>query len=436
MDDRTLLELYLKKDPRAIEESLFAHGYIMRRVAMNMLAGEAEAEAAVNEALERAWESVPPAHPAHMDAYLLKLTRLVSIDRYMGGHGIKRGYNLFATVLDELGECRPAPSGMSLGGFDREAEALRAGECLSRFLKKLGGEARDIFLCRYFYADSLSEIARRVGLNENRVKSRLTSLRRKLKRFLEKEASMAWEADPETLARGLSHVDDIFVLAAHKGTKKARRLIPWGVAACLIAALAVSFPYLREVINTDLVLRGPDWNKEKDEIGDAEIAHKPKAEEIKGMDIPVTVGSSTLTLTAVTETSVTLTLVKTDDTPLYAAVYDRMGDALACTDPDYKVDGVTIRAGRIKVYANGASEPATELPTAPGTYTLVVDFTSIRNGTYPMEEYMGFLAYIGKDGAPVTVYLSLEIPEEETTAVGTEGESESVTEADSETEGA
>jgi hypothetical protein len=90
------------------------------------------------------------------------------------------------------------------------------------------------------------------------------------------------------------------------------------------------------------------------------------------------------------------------------------------------------------VDASGAhtAEPATELPTAPGTYTLVVDFTSIRNGTYPMEEYMGFLAYSGKDGAPVTVYLSLEIPEEETTAVGTEGESESVTEADSETEGA
>jgi hypothetical protein len=211
------------------------------------------------------------------------------------------------------------------------------------------------------------------------------------------------------------------------------------VAACLIGALAVSFPYLRQVINTDLILRGPDWNKEKDEIGDAEIAHKPKPEEIKGMGIPVTVGNTTLTLTGVTETTATLTLVKTDDTPLYAAVYDRMGDALACTDPDYKVDGVTIRAGRIKVYpadAADAAEPATELPAAPGTYTLVVDFTSIRNGTYPMEEYMGFLAYIGKDGAPVTVYLSLEIPEEETTAVGTEGESESVTEADSETEGA
>ena len=153
------------------------------------------------------------------------------------------------------------------------------------------------------------------------------------------------------------------------------------------------------------------------------------------MDTPVTLGNSTLTLTGVTETTVTLTLVKTDDTPLYAAVYDRMGDALACTDPNYKVDGVTIRAGRIKVYTDGASEPETLLPAAPGTYTLVVDFTSVRNGSYPMEEYMGFLAYIGKDGAPVTVYLSLEIPEEETTAgESAEGESESDTEAPTEGE--
>jgi hypothetical protein len=133
------------------------------------------------------------------------------------------------------------------------------------------------------------------------------------------------------------------------------------------------------------------------------------------MNVPVALGDSTLTVTDVTETTLTLTLVKTDNTPIYAAVYDRMGDALACTDPDYKVDGVTIRAGRIKVYSNGAADPATELPTVPGTYTLVVDFTAIRNGTYPMEEYMGFLAYIGKDGAPVTVYVSLAVSQADTT---------------------
>ena len=129
---------------------------------------------------------------------------------------------------------------------------------------------------------------------------------------------------------------------------------------------------------------------------------------------------STITLTAVTETSVTLTLVKTTSTPLYAAVYDRMGDALACTDPDYKVDGVTIRAGRIKVYADWATEPETVLPSEAGTYTVVVDFTSVRNGTYPMENYLGIFAYSGTDGAPETVYFSLVVPETED---GTTGES-------------
>jgi hypothetical protein len=212
---------------------------------------------------------------------------------------------------------------------------------------------------------------------------------------------------------GLGYVDDTLITAAHGTAKKARRLIPWASAACVIGILAVSFPYLRTVINTDLVLRGPDWNKEKDEIGDAEIAHKPSVDKILAIGISTEVAGSTLTLTAVTEISATLTLVKTTSEPLYAAVYDRMGDALACTDPDYKVDGVTIRAGRIKVYADGATEPETVLPSAAGTYTVVVDFTSVRNGTYPMENYLGVFAYSGKDGTPETVYFSLTVPETE-----------------------
>ena len=424
MDENTLLELYLRGDPRAIEESLYTYGYICRRLAMNMLASEQEAELCLREALAEAREEIPPARPAHMDVFLLKKTRAVALETYLNSHAVKRGYNLFATILDELGEARPASTYGFSGGFDPEAEARLAADCLTRFLRKQSKETRDLFICRFFYAESLSEIGRRFGLNENRVKLLLRKTCRRLSRFIEKETQKAWYPNPETLARGVNLLEDAIILSAHGKAKKAKRLLPWAVAACLVGALAVSFPYLRTVINTDLVLRGPDWNKEKDEIGDAEIANKPSAESIKGMDIPVTLGSSTLTVTSVTETTVTLTLVKTDDTPLYAAVYDRMGDALACTDPDYKVDGVTIRAGRIKVYpvgeTDGADEPATELPTAPGTYTLVVDFTSIRNGTYPLEEYMGFLSYIGKDGAPVTVYFSLHLPEADTT----EGESE------------
>lgn len=417
MEHSEILELYLKKDPKALTESHARYGYACKQVAMHVLAGEQEAVLCLRKGLELAWESIPPARPAHMDLYLLKLVRRVAIDRYAASQSVKRGYNLFATILDELEECRPASAARFSGGFDPEAESADAGKCLTRFLRKQGGETRDIFLCRYFYAESLSEIARRFGLNENRVKARLSKTRAKLSRFLEQETRRSRSPDPITLARGLSYADDTLIGAAHGHAKKARRLIPWVAAACVVAVVAVSFPYLRAVINTDLVLRDPDWNKEKDEIGGAEIADKPAEDQILSIGASAELAGSTVTLTAVTETTATLTLVKTTDEPLYAAVYDRMGDALACTDPNYKVDGVTIRPGRIKVYlldnTDGASETdgTTELPSAAGTYTLVVDFTSIRNGTYPMDEYLGILAYTRKDGAPETVYFSLLIPE-------------------------
>ncbi len=433
MEDREILELYLARNKRAFTESEIKYGLSCMQIALHILAGDRDAELCVRDTYLRAWESIPPARPAHMGAYLQKLTRSLAIDRYFASHDVKRGYHLFATVLDELGECKPLHTSGFSGGFDPDTEAVRAGECVTRFLRKLGGESRDIFLCRYFYAESLGEIARRFGLNENRVKSHLGKTCGKLAKFLEHESQKAWYPDPETLARGLNYVDDTLVLAAHGRAKKAKRLIPWVAAACVVAVVAVSFPYLRTLINTDLTLRGPDWNKDKNEIGDAEIPDKPDADSILKPDVPATIANSTVTLTRVTETTATLTLVKTTDEPLYAAVYDRMGDALACTDPDYKVDGVTIRAGRIKVYTDGAAEPATELPTAPGTYTLVVDFASIRNGTYPMEDYMGILAYIGKDGAPVTVFFSLEITDTEQNTdpgIGKETVSETGDEAD------
>ena len=413
MEHDEILELYRRKDPRAVQASLDAYGYDCRRIAMNILAGEKEAEACVRAAAEELSEVSSSILPTHPDIHLQALTRSIALEGYRSSQTAKRGYNLFATVLDELSECRPAVRAGFSGGFDPKGEAALAGDQLTRFLRKQGRETRDLFLCRYFYAESLSEIARRFHLNENRVKSRLCKTRKRLSRFLEQEPAQGWYPDPDTLAQGIGCIDPILIRAAHGKAKSSRRLLPWAVAACIVAVLAVSFPYLRTVINTDLVLRGPDWNKDKNEIGDAETPNKPDPEQIASIGTSVTLADSTLTLTAVTETTATLTLVKTSDEPLYAAVYDRMGDALACTDPDYKVDGVTIRAGRIKVYGDGAASPETVLPHEAGSYTLMIDFSSIRDGSYPMEEYLGIMAYIGKDGAPEAVYFSLLLPETE-----------------------
>ena len=412
MDDNILLELYLKKDPRALEGSLYAHGYTYRRIAMNILAGEREAEACVREAAERAVMAVnrPADMPANLGIYLQKLTHACAVKRYAASQSVKRGYSLFTTILEELGENLSMPVTEEKTALPPQ-EGGHIGGCLNQFLCKKSRETRDIFICRYFFAQSLGEITDRFGLLEHRVRSRLHRACKQLSSFMD---SRGIRLTPDLLMAGISHVDDALIASAQGGAKRIKRLIPWVATACVIGLLAVSFPYLRQVINTDLVLRDPDWNKETDQAGDAEIPHKPTKDSIKGLNAPASLGGSTLTVTAVTETTVTLTLTKTDDTPLYAALYDRMGDALACTDPSYKVDGVTIRPGRIKVYALGSTEPSTELPTPPGTYTLTIDFISIRNGSYPMEEYIGFLTYTGKDSSPIAVYFSLTVPEEAT----------------------
>ena len=415
MDDKSLPELHLKNDPRAIDEILSAHEMACRRIAMNILAGERDAEACVQEIVEQAIADIhsPSDLPVNPGIHLQKLTYACAVRHYAASRSVKRGYSMFSTILDELGESLSLP--VSKDNVLILQENGQVSYCLNRFLRQKSRETRDLFISRYFFAESLGEISHRFGLHEDRVSARLQKTCKQLSAVMN---SRGIRLTPSLLITGMGHLNDPLIASANMGCKRVNRLIPWIAAACVIGILAVSFPYLRQVINTDLVLRNPDWNKETDGSGDAETPDKPTEDKILSLNTSATLGGSTVTVTAVTDTTLTLTLAKTDNTPLYAAFYDRMGDALACTDPTYKVDGVTIRPGRIKVYTEGATEPETELPTDPGNYTLTVDFSSIANGTYPMDDYVGLFTYTGENGAPVAVYFSLILPEEAETAEG------------------
>ncbi len=219
--------------------------------------------------------------------------------------------------------------------------------------------------------------------------------------------------EQEILARAMGCIDDDMILAAHAPRKKIRRVIPVAVAACLIAAFAVAFPTLREVINTN-----SDILASEDGLLDNENDASVPKEEVTftAQQIPVTVGGSTLTLLHTTDTTATLRLEKTDDTPVYAMLYDRRGGVLATTEPGYKDNGVVIRPNTLRLYVNGAEQPVYQLPTAPGTYEITVDFTTIRNGTYPMQECMGVYAYIGEEDPAVTHRFSLDVIAADTVA--------------------
>ncbi len=184
MEDSRIVALYWDRNEQAIVESEAKYGTYCLRISMNIVENRQDAEECVNDTYLRAWNSMPPERPTKLGAYLGKITRNLSLDRYKANHAAKRETSLFIVSLDELSECVPD---CGMGDADVALEAERVGQCINRFLRKLPREAREVFICRYFYSDSLSEIARRFGMSESKVKSMLHRTREKLRKFLTSE---------------------------------------------------------------------------------------------------------------------------------------------------------------------------------------------------------------------------------------------------------
>ena len=187
MEDNQIVDLYRERDERAISESDAKYRRYCVQIAMNILENAQDAEECVNDTYLQAWNTIPPGSPDKLGVFLGKITRNLSLERYKAKKTAKRGNSLFLVSLDELSECVPDGSTGFGSGFDDEAEASRVGECVNKVLRKQSGEVRDIFICRYFYSDSIWEICRRFGHSESKVKSLLHRTRRKLKKFLESE---------------------------------------------------------------------------------------------------------------------------------------------------------------------------------------------------------------------------------------------------------
>ena len=191
MDDRSIVDLYWARDERAISESDAKYGRSCLQISMNILENFQDAEECVNDTYLRAWEAMPPKRPSRLGAFLARITRNLSIDRYRSNHAAKRGHMLFSVPLDELTEC--IPNG-SLGyeddfhpGMDIELESARIGAAINRFLRRQRPEVRDVFICRYFYSDSIGEITARFGMTDSQVKSMLSRARARLRKHLESE---------------------------------------------------------------------------------------------------------------------------------------------------------------------------------------------------------------------------------------------------------
>ena len=182
MDDTQIVDLYWAREESAIEETEEKYGSYCHSIALNILHNPDDAKESVNDTWLDAWNSMPPHRPSVLSTFLGKLTRRISIDKWRRTTAKKRGDGQLPLVLAELEDC--ISDGKSI---EEETERKLLAEVIAAFVKSLPETEQKVFLCRYWYMDSVSAIATRFRFSESKVKSMLSRIREKLRTRLEKE---------------------------------------------------------------------------------------------------------------------------------------------------------------------------------------------------------------------------------------------------------
>ena len=182
MEDREIVTLFWQRDERALQAAAGKYGGLCRSIARNILVDAQDAEECLNDTWLNAWNSIPPHRPETLAGYLAKLTRYAALKRWRDERAQKRGGGEPALVYEELADCIPARRGPDEALAEKEL-----AELIRRFLAQLPATQRRVFLCRYWYFDSIAAIAAQFGFSESKVKSMLHRSRKRLRDLLNKE---------------------------------------------------------------------------------------------------------------------------------------------------------------------------------------------------------------------------------------------------------
>ena len=173
--DAAIIDLYWQRSERAVYLTHQRYGGLCTRVAQNILGNPADAEECVNDAYLKVWESIPPARPASLQAFLLRITRNLALDRFRAKGRKKRDEGV-TVMLSELGDCIPAPE---------ETDATELLGHIKAFLAEADETDRRLFVGRYFHAYEVQLMAEAYGLTPNAASLRLHKTREKLRVYLQ-----------------------------------------------------------------------------------------------------------------------------------------------------------------------------------------------------------------------------------------------------------
>lgn len=180
MDDSAIIELYFRRCETAISETDNKYGRLCRSLAFAILKNCEDMEECLNDTYLSVWNDIPPTRPNNFMAYICKIVRNLSLKRVDYNKAMKRNEDLnisFSELEDILPDALIIP----------EIENEDIGKMISTFLRSQKPDVRNVFIRKYWFFDSVSDIAERYSFTESKVKNMLYHTRIKLKEFLRKE---------------------------------------------------------------------------------------------------------------------------------------------------------------------------------------------------------------------------------------------------------
>ncbi len=182
MEDSRIVEMYWERNENAISETKQKYEKYLSKISYNILADIEDSKECVNDTYLRAWNSIPPHKPVRLSAFLAKITRQISIDIYRKRTSKKRAGSEYTLSLEELWDCASVD-----GNPEQEVDMKALSAAINSWLSSVSDNQRKVFVCRYFYFDSVKDISKHLEISESNVKSLLYRARLDLKNYLQKE---------------------------------------------------------------------------------------------------------------------------------------------------------------------------------------------------------------------------------------------------------
>ena len=182
LEDHRIIDLYWQREERAITETDRKYGRYLYTIAYNILHNDPDSEECLNDTYFGTWNAIPPAKPTFFQVFLSKIMRNTAVVRYKKNHAKSRVPSEMTVSLDELDGCIPYEPSVA-----DDYEVYRLSRLLSDYLRKMPEKRAFIFVCRYYCADRIMDIASMLHVSESTVYRELDEIKKGLHEILIKE---------------------------------------------------------------------------------------------------------------------------------------------------------------------------------------------------------------------------------------------------------